>query len=171
MSVDRNAFTFGAVLDVEQGGERFELRPNRRYFRPSGVEAGPLSSFFDGEATSEVGLRAGGGSDFWTAVQPDVSGVRQRVRAADEGFRACVSGAPGTPPQCRAVSRLMRAAAANPRLRPVALAQIDSLQAATAERFARSYLRRRRAGHLPRHRRPAGHLDLDRRADRADRAP
>ena len=34
----------------------------------------------------------------------------------------------------------MRAAAANPRLRPVALAQIDSLQAATAERIAKSYL-------------------------------
>jgi hypothetical protein len=62
------------------------------------------------------------------------------VRAADAGFRACVSGAPGTPPQCKAVSRLMQAAAADPRLRPVALAQIDALQAAIAERLARSYL-------------------------------
>jgi hypothetical protein len=34
----------------------------------------------------------------------------------------------------------MRAAAANPSLRPVALAQISALQAATAERLAQSYL-------------------------------
>ena len=58
----------------------------------------------------------------------------------------------------------MRAAAANPRLRPVALAQIAALQAATAERLAQSYLDDDGAGHLPRHRRPARHLDLDRRA-------
>jgi cytochrome c-type biogenesis protein CcmF len=140
VAVDERAFTFGAVLGVEQGGERFALRPSRRYFRPTGVERGTIGSFFDGEATSEVGLRAGAGSDLWTAVQPDVSAVRGRVRRADRGFRACVSGAPGTPPQCRAVSRLMRAAAVDPQLRPVALAQIGALQAATAERLARSYL-------------------------------
>jgi cytochrome c-type biogenesis protein CcmF len=140
VSVDSNAFTFGAVLRIEQDGERFAMRPNRRYFRPSGVEGGTLDSFFAGEATSEVGLKAGAASDLWTAVQPDISALRRRVRAADQGFRACVSGAHGTPPQCRAVSRLMRAAAAEPRLRPAALAQIDSLQAATAERLARSYL-------------------------------
>jgi cytochrome c-type biogenesis protein CcmF len=140
VAVDRNAFTFGAALSVEQDGKRFTLHPSRRYFRPTGMETGTIGSFFDGEATSEVGLKAGAGSDLWTAVQPEISPVRRRVRAADEGFRACVSGAPGTPPQCRAVSRLMRAAAANPRLRPVALAQIESLQAATAERLAKSYL-------------------------------
>jgi len=140
VSVDSNAFTFGAVLGIKQGDKRFTLHPSRRFFRPTGVESGTIGSYFDGEATSEVGLKPGGGSDFWTAVQPDISAVRRRIRAADQGFRACVSGAPGTPPQCRAVSRLMQAAAANPRLRPVALAQISSLQAATADRLARSYL-------------------------------
>jgi cytochrome c-type biogenesis protein CcmF len=140
VSVDGNSFTFGAVLGIEQGGERFELRPSRDYFRPTGMEGGTLGSYFAGEATSEVGLKAGAGSDLWTAVQPDISALKQRVRGADRGFRACVSGAPGTPAQCRAISRLMRAAAADPRLRPTALAQIDALQAATAERLARSYL-------------------------------
>jgi len=140
VEVDERAFSFGAVLAVDQGGERFALRPSRRYFRPSGVEGGTIGSFFDGEATSEVGLRAGAGSDLWTAVEPPIAAVRRRARAADRGFRACVGGAPGTPPQCRAVSRLMRAAAADPRLRPAALAQIEALQAATAERLARSYL-------------------------------
>jgi cytochrome c-type biogenesis protein CcmF len=140
VEVDSNAFTFGAVLGVEQDGERFELYPTRRYFRPSGVEGGTLSSFFDGEQTSEVGLKAGPASDFWSAEQPNIFALRKRVRAADRGFRACVSGAPGTPPQCQAVARLMRAAAVNPQLRPAALAQIEALQAATAERLARSYL-------------------------------
>ena len=140
VGVDREAITLGAVLGVEQGGKRFTLHPSRRFFRPTGVETGTIGSFFDGEATSEVGLKAGVGSDFWTAVQPEISSLRRRIRAADQGFRACVSGAPGTPPQCQAVSRLMQAAAADPRLRPLALAQIDDLQAATAERLAKSYL-------------------------------
>src|SRR6187551_93028 len=140
VAVDRNAFSFGAVLAVEQDGKRFTLHPSRHFFRPTGMETGTIGSFFDGEATSEVGLKAGAASDFWTSVAPDISAVKRRIRAADVGFRACVSGAPGTPPQCKAVSQLMRAAAANPRLRPVALAQIDSLQAATAERLAKSYL-------------------------------
>jgi cytochrome c-type biogenesis protein CcmF len=140
VDVDERAFTFGAVLAVERGGESFTLRPSRRFFPPTGVQGGTIGSFFAGEATSEVGLKAGAGSDLWTAVQPDISAVRRRVRAADEGFRACVGGGPGTPPQCEAVSRLMRAAAADPRLRPVALAQIGRLQAATAERLARSYV-------------------------------
>jgi cytochrome c-type biogenesis protein CcmF len=139
--VDDRSFAFGAVLKVEQDGKEITvLRPTRRYFRPTGVQAGTIGSYFEGEATSEVGLKAGLGSDLWTAVQPDISGVQRRVRAADEGFRACVRGAPGVPPQCEAVSRLMRAAAADPRLRPIALAQITALQAATAERLAQSYL-------------------------------
>jgi cytochrome c-type biogenesis protein CcmF len=140
VSFDGNAFTFGAVVGVEQGAERFTLHPSRRYFRPTGVEGGTIGSFFDGEATSEVGLKAGAASDFWIAPEPDLSALRRRMRAADAGFRACVSGAPGTPPQCRAISRLMRAAAANPSLRPVALAQIEDLQTVTAERLAKSYL-------------------------------
>jgi cytochrome c-type biogenesis protein CcmF len=139
--VDSEALTFGAVLGVERDGERVAtLRPSRRYFRPTGSEVGTIGGFFAGEATSEVGLKAGFGSDLWTAVQPDIVAVRQRARAADRGFRACVGGAPGTPPQCRQVSRLMRAAAVEPRLQPIALAQIERLQNATAEQLARSYL-------------------------------
>ena len=139
--VDPEALAFGAVLGVEEDGQRVTtLRPSRRYFRPSGGETGGIGSFFDGEATSEVGLDAGAWSDLWTAVEPDIAAVRRRARAADRGFRACVGGAPGAPQQCQAVSRLMRAAAADPSLRPVALAQIDALQGATAERIAQGYL-------------------------------
>ena len=66
-------------------------------------------------------------------MQPNISRVQRRARAADKGFQACVSGAPGSPPQCKAVAAMMRAAAANPTLRAAALAQIDSLQLATAD--------------------------------------
>jgi hypothetical protein len=85
-------------------------------------------------------LKAGATSDFWIAPEPDISAVKRRARAADRGFRACLSGAPGAPPQCRAVARLMRAAAADQRLLPVALAQIEGLQAEIAKRLASGYL-------------------------------
>ena len=139
-------FTFGALLNVQEGGKRFALmHPTRSFFRPTGVESGTISSFFNGEATSEVGLKAGLGSDFWTAVQPNISAVQRRVHLADKGFSACVSAAPGTPPQCKAVAAMMRAAAANPALRSTALAQITNLQLATADRIAKSFLHDRAA--------------------------
>jgi cytochrome c-type biogenesis protein CcmF len=140
VSVEKVAFAFGAVLRVEQDGKSFILHPSRRYFRPTGVEGGTISSYFDGEATSEVGLKAGLGNDLWIAVQPDIAGVQAQVRKADQGFRACVGGAPGSPPECRAVAGLMRAAAADPSLQDTALAQIERLQGATAARIAKTYV-------------------------------
>ena len=140
VAVDREKFTFGAIFRVVEGGKTYTLHPSQRFFRPTGVKVGTISSFFDGEQTSEVGLWPGLLSDFWSAVRPNIAPVQRRVRGADEGFRACVRGAPGTPPECRAVSRLMQAAAANPALRPIAFRQIQSLQSATAERIAKSYL-------------------------------
>jgi cytochrome c-type biogenesis protein CcmF len=139
-SVDGLAFTAGAALRVEKDGVVSTLHPSRRYYRPTGGEGGGIAAYFDGEADSEIGLKAGAGSDFWSAVQPDVGGLLQRAHAADAGFRTCVGGGPGAPPQCRAVAAMMRAAAANPRLRPVALAQIERLQLATAKQIARGYV-------------------------------
>jgi cytochrome c-type biogenesis protein CcmF len=132
---------FGGVLRVEEGGEvEATLRPSRRYFRPTGQEAGMISGFFAGEATSEIGLKAGPGSDLWSAMQPDIDPVQKRVRAADKGFRECVRGAPGTPAECDAVAAMMRAAAADPSLGPQALATITELQSLAANRIAQSYI-------------------------------
>jgi cytochrome c-type biogenesis protein CcmF len=139
-SVDGLAFAAGAIVRVERQGQAFTLHTTRRYYRPTGAGAGTIASYFDGEADSDIGLKAGFGSDFWSAVRPDVGGVLRRARAADRGFKACVSGGPGTPAQCRALATMMRAAAARPRLRPAALAQIGRLQLATAEQIARSYV-------------------------------
>jgi cytochrome c-type biogenesis protein CcmF len=141
VAVNDEYLQFGSVLRVEEGGKVTAiLHPSRRYFRPTGQPVGTIGSYFEGEATSEVGLKAGIGSDFWAAPQPDISAIQRRVRAADKGFRSCVNGAPGTPPQCKAVAAMMRAGAANPRLRPVALAQISKLQSLAVNRIAESYL-------------------------------
>jgi len=132
---------FGAVLRVTpEGGEPFLLEPSKRYFRPTGSGATTISSFFDGESTSEVGLRPGAGSDFWTAVAPDLTDVKRGVADAERGFRECIRGAPGAPAECDALASMMRAAAANPSLRPVAAAQISRLQSLAATRIARGYL-------------------------------
>jgi cytochrome c-type biogenesis protein CcmF len=140
VSVNSEAFTFGSLLAVSQGGNRSTLNPTRRYFRPTGAGTSTISSFFAGEEDSHIGLMAGLLNDFWTAVEPDIGAVKRQVRAADQGFKACVGGAPGTPPQCKALAAMMRSAAADPRLRPAALAQISSLQLATADRIAKTYL-------------------------------
>ncbi len=139
-SVDSLAFTAGAVLRVEKGGKMFTLRPDRRFYRPTGAGAPLISNYFGGESDSDISLKAGLGSDFWTAIQPDITSVQRHARAADQGFRICVSGGPGAPPQCSAVAAMMRAALANPRLRPAALDQIDRLQVATAKQIAKGYV-------------------------------
>jgi cytochrome c-type biogenesis protein CcmF len=132
---------FGAVLRIVHDGKVSILQPTRRYFRPTGgAGGGTISSYFDGEATSEVGLEAGAGNDFWTAVQPDITAIQRRTRLADKGFESCVAGAPGTPPQCDALGAMMRAAAANPSLEATALEQINKLQGLAANRIAQSYL-------------------------------
>jgi cytochrome c-type biogenesis protein CcmF len=141
VAVGAEYLQFGSVLRVEEGGEVVAmLRPSRRYYRPTGQEAGTIGSFFEGEATSEVGLKAGPGSDLWTAMQPGIAAVQRRVRAADRGFRSCVRGAPGTPAECKAVAAMMRGAAADPSLRPRALATIAQLQSLAANRIAKSYI-------------------------------
>jgi cytochrome c-type biogenesis protein CcmF len=139
-SVDKLAFTAGAVLRIQDGGSEFTLHPTRHFYRPTGVPGGGISSYFAGESDSDIGLRAGLREDFWTANQPDISGVQRHARAADLGFKRCLRGGPGVPPQCRAVGALMRAALANPNLRPAALAKIELLQLQTAKQIAAGYV-------------------------------
>jgi cytochrome c-type biogenesis protein CcmF len=140
VDVTNERIAFGAVLDVERDGERFAvLAPTRNYFRPNGEPSGPISSYFEGEATSEVGLEAGLRQDLWTAVQPDLAAVERTAAAADRGFRRCVRGAPGTPPACETLGAAMRSAAADPRLRAAALEQIGFLQGETIRRVAESF--------------------------------
>ena len=61
------------------------LRPTRGYYPARRRTLGPLARFFEGEATSEVGLSAGVRRDLWTAVEPDLG----RLRRASTRATAC----------------------------------------------------------------------------------
>jgi cytochrome c-type biogenesis protein CcmF len=141
VAIDDEKITLGSVLRVEEDGELVgRLRPSQAFFPPTGQETGMISTYFAGEATSGVGLRAGLGADLWTAERPNIAALQRRARLADKGFEACVKGDPGTPEQCKALGALMRAAAADPALRAGALEQVSKLQGLAAENVAESYL-------------------------------
>jgi cytochrome c-type biogenesis protein CcmF len=77
----------GADVVVSRGGERLGvLATGRSYFPSRDASLGPVSRFFEGEATSEVGLRAGFRRDVWAAVAPDVSELRPRIEQGDRVF-------------------------------------------------------------------------------------
>jgi cytochrome c-type biogenesis protein CcmF len=139
--VDKLALTVGAILRVTKDDETTTVHPTRRFYRPTGGEGGGgISNYFAGESDSEIGLLAGLFTDFWTANQPNITGLQRHARAADEGFSKCVRGGPGVPSQCRAIGAAMQAALADPRLRPQALARIEQLQLETAKQIAAGYV-------------------------------
>jgi cytochrome c-type biogenesis protein CcmF len=82
--------SFGAVLDVTKNGKHVTtLHPSKAYF-PSQDESdlGPIGRFFEGEATSEVGMQAGLRRDLWTAMSPDISKMRPIIDKGDKAFGA-----------------------------------------------------------------------------------
>ena len=71
-----NRLTLGAILSVTKGGHSYAtLTPSRNYYAASTVATGtgPIRSFFEGEATSEVGRKTQASGDVWTAMQPDLA--------------------------------------------------------------------------------------------------
>jgi hypothetical protein len=142
VQVDDEKYTFGAEVEVKQGGKFIALlRTSRRFFRPTGAAAtGQISDYFGGEATTEVGLKTSPIRDIWVTVAPNVTPVQDQLARADKGFTKCVEAGPGTPPQCKDLHNLMVAAQQNPALRASALSQIESLQLLAAERIARQYI-------------------------------
>jgi cytochrome c-type biogenesis protein CcmF len=85
---DEQKLSFGAILDVERNGEQVALlAPEREYFSSRNADpAAPLRSFFEGEATSEVGRREGVARDIWTAMQPDLTSFDEVIEKGDEIF-------------------------------------------------------------------------------------
>jgi cytochrome c-type biogenesis protein CcmF len=78
---------FGADLRVRRDGREVALlRTERSFFPSSGPMLGPLSRFFEGEATSEVGLQAGFRRDVWASVAPDIRKLEPRVAEGDRVF-------------------------------------------------------------------------------------
>jgi cytochrome c-type biogenesis protein CcmF len=84
----------GADLRVRRGGQVRTLHTERSYFASSARGLGPVSRYFEGEATSEVGLDAGWRRDVWTVVMPDLSDLRPIIRRGDAVFRM-TDGLPG----------------------------------------------------------------------------
>jgi cytochrome c-type biogenesis protein CcmF len=101
---------FNALLDVDRDGRDYAtLAPARNYYPTQDPSAGPIGRFFDGEATSEVGLRSGGGGDFWVAFQPDLSSLDPEIA---RGNRRLASVGPQA--QGIAIIALAQSYAANP---------------------------------------------------------
>jgi cytochrome c-type biogenesis protein CcmF len=79
----------GAELRVVRDGRpEGILRTERSFFPSSDSSLGPVSRFFEGEATSEVGLRAGMRRDLWSAVAPNVRDLSVQIREGDRVFTA-----------------------------------------------------------------------------------
>ncbi len=86
----------GARLRVARDGQAPRTLTTVKSFFPSAAPMlGPISRFFEGEATSEVGLKAGWRRDVWTAIAPDISSLRPRLEEGDKVF----AGAELTPQQ------------------------------------------------------------------------
>jgi cytochrome c-type biogenesis protein CcmF len=80
--------TLGMVLDVSKRGRHVAtLVPSRGYY-PSldGQSFGRIGRFFNGDSTSELGLRASLTRDIWTAAQPDLSAIEPMIKDADRRF-------------------------------------------------------------------------------------
>ena len=79
----------GAQMRVSRGGEVVgTLHTERSFFPSADPSLGPISRFFEGEATSEVGLRAGVRRDVWTAISPNVRDLRKQIARGDKVFTA-----------------------------------------------------------------------------------
>jgi cytochrome c-type biogenesis protein CcmF len=95
----------GAVLDVRKDGRHVTTLRTERGYYPS---AAPFASgslirgIFDGDATSEVGMKAGLTRDLWTAIQPDPEYLNKVIDAT-------AAKTAGKPPaqQAQAVGRLL----------------------------------------------------------------
>ena len=88
--------SFGAVVDVRRDGEKIvTLRPERGFFPSRDIRGlGPVGRFFEGEATSEVGLQAGIRRDVWTAMTPDIRNLMPTIEEGDRVFAAAAGRLP-----------------------------------------------------------------------------
>jgi len=77
----------GAVMRVSRDGKTVgTLRTERSFFPTEDPTLGPVSRFFEGEATSEVGLRAGLRRDVWSAISPNVRDLSKKIAEGDKVF-------------------------------------------------------------------------------------
>lgn len=87
---DLERIELGAVIRVTRDGKVVTtMRPSRGFYPSRAVVAfGPIGRFFEGEATSEVGLKAGNLRDIWIAMTPDIDGLKPVIERGDRVFEA-----------------------------------------------------------------------------------
>jgi len=79
--------SFGSVVEVRRDGRHVTtLRPERGYFPSRDTTLGAVGRFFEGEATSEVGLQAGLRRDVWAAMTPDIRALLPVIAQGDKVF-------------------------------------------------------------------------------------
>ncbi len=82
----------GADLRVSRDGKpQGTLHTERSFFPSADPTLGFVSRFFDGEATSEVGLQAGWRRDIWSAIRPSIAGLQKQIDEGDRVFAAARS--------------------------------------------------------------------------------
>jgi cytochrome c-type biogenesis protein CcmF len=79
---------FGSVLTVSRDGERVTtLNPSREYHSGAAADpSAPIQSFFEGEATSEVGRDESLTKDLWSSMQPDLATFDSEISGFDERY-------------------------------------------------------------------------------------
>jgi cytochrome c-type biogenesis protein CcmF len=93
ISSTEQRLSLGADLDVTRNGSTVALlHPSRNYY-PSMNPTNPIRGYFQDNTTSEVGLRAGGMRDLWSAIQPDLSGEDAQINRADRHIAKLRAGA------------------------------------------------------------------------------
>jgi cytochrome c-type biogenesis protein CcmF len=87
MSATAQKISFGAVLEVSKRGKHVTTQRTTRGFYPSqDATQGPVGRFFNGEADSNVGLRAGLTKDIWTVVNPDLTPLAGLIAQGNRVF-------------------------------------------------------------------------------------
>jgi cytochrome c-type biogenesis protein CcmF len=78
--------SFGAIVSVSKDGKKVTtLRPERGYYPSVDVAGlGPIGRFFAGEATSEIGLKAGVRRDLWTAMTPNIRAFEPTIKQGNK---------------------------------------------------------------------------------------
>lgn len=86
----------GAIIRVTKDGKLVTtLEPNRGYYPINAPMMGAITRYFEGESTSEIGLKAGAMRDLWIAERPDISALTPVIKQGDAVFaRAARAGVP-----------------------------------------------------------------------------
>ncbi len=93
---------FGSQVRVTKDGKYVTmLAPSADYYPANGPMLGAVSTYFAGEATSEIGLKAGITKDLWLAETPDLSSLMPIVRRGDAVFAKAIKA--GLAPQASSI--------------------------------------------------------------------